>query len=275
MFNCFRYRIPFYNSCLRLWILEFILQRFLKKKDLARCIRNLRQEGYGVIHNYFSDAESEYLEKITNQVLLKAKSGVYDEQHIEALPGNIKIKHVEQFEQSFKRMSQDIFFLSLNIFFNNKLHFPSIVLTYSTDGSIGGEFVKGACTQQIAGDPHVDSHKPILKIIGAIHSVTEDNGPTAIIPRSFGKPQLYPVYESVRAATKGKQQRLRDSLDQHHRVEPSAAIIPTSILRDISQTHNAKDITLRKNDLALVNTSNIHFARNLVTGERKLIWMYF
>ncbi len=86
--------------------------------------------------------------------------------------------------------------------------------------------------------------------------VSTHNGPTSIIPGSKSDRLLQPIYDSLRT-------------DGH------STIVSSAIREKLVEKYGIEECVGKAGDIFILNTKNLHWAGNLSSGTRELLWLYY
>jgi len=232
-----------------------IFQKFYKKSrlnDIKKIVSELKTKGYTKINDYFLEPEiSFYKEEVTR--ILKIRDFKADD---EFKPGNLKLKHIQNYSSALTKLTQHFHFLLISFFFYGKMRFPNVLYTYTQDGTFEDGIIDGKCEEQISGKPHFDSHKDYLKILILLEDIDQLNGPTHLIQNSSTNKYLKKKFINF---MNGKNDE---------------AVLNEDIFLKIKKLKTVK-LTGKKGDIILINTKNIHWAGNFISGKREILWLYF
>jgi hypothetical protein len=265
MFNLTKYTIIDSLRIFKVKIVKTILIGLKKIKpqsklitQLNNSINSLNKDGYVYLRNYYSKNEIECLNKIAENIFQEKSEDKLKLVRYEKYNQSIKIKNVQAAYTDLKLFSKDIFFILLSFFFNLKLTTNTFILNLTTSKEDQSEI------KQIAGRPHIDyPQKSILKCIIFLEDVSLENGPTAIVKNSRINPELRKLYAHYRA-NPGKE----DSID-------IKKFLGEDKYNKIVNSETTQYLTGKKGDVVFVDSSNIHWASNLIKGSRKIFWVFF
>ena len=225
-------------------------------KILKKTIKDLNQNGYSIIPNYYSSEEIDDLNNLVDKILNQNTNKEADNNFIERVEGQIKVKHIQNRYLKLRRYSTEIIFTFLSLFFYGRPKLPSVLTTITHDGTFNHPAVPGKCKDPIAGEAHIDFYFHYLKAMILIEDINMDNGPTAILPGSCKNKKLFPTYVKL----------MNDK---------STTVLESQTFEDLKDEHPPKYLIGKKGDLILIDTCNIHWASKIKKGVRKIIWFYF
>jgi len=248
------------------YFIFYLVQKIFKKSYLSRLkiiLKDLDSLGHIKIKNYFSDSEMNFYKKEIYRLLLD--STVTDKIEKESKVGNLKAKHMQLHSSFLKKLTQHSYFVILSSLFYGipngmrifKGYLPTVVYTYTQDGTYNDKIISGKCESQIANQPHFDSYIKYLKIIILLEDVNESHGPIHMLEKSSKSKLLKKAQIDFANGKKGAQN------------------INVNIFTKLQENHNTVALTGKKGDMILVNTKNIHWAGELLSGKRELLWLYF
>ena len=232
-------------------LIPFFCPKACNVKDLYQ----LKREGYVKLYNFVNEGDIANYQKNILDILDDINFDVKINGELQE--GNIKINSLQKFSTDLNKMRYKYFYVFISFFFYGFLKMPNIIFTYTSDGKIKNKYVAGQCEKQIAGDPHFDDYKNYLKILILLDDVNLNNGPTSIVPCS--------------ASNKKMQDSYIKSFENGNR----AGIVDKLLLRDISMYNRVAQLTGKKGDAFLINTKNVHWAGNMTSGNREILWLYF
>ena len=218
---------------------------FLKNLD------NLKKKGYCHNDGYLTNKEINFIDAIAKEASQDAFNKNYSNSYldIEKIEGSIKIKHLSNHFKEVKRFSSDNFFTFMSFIFNLNYFPPVEIFNFSSDGTKNDYNLNGKCIENIASHPHRDlkpGFKHYLKAVILLDNVNENNGPTKLIPNTSNMIDFGDKIDFTR--------------------ETADKLINEKSLKDFSG---------KKGDMIIFDSSNIHWASNLNSGNRKLLWLYF
>jgi|GEM_PF-3634871 len=199
--------------------------------------------------------------KVLNEIdleLSKAISKVLknNKNEIEAKPGNLRVKRLQYFSPILRKFSRNTTFNFLSFSFYGLFKKPNILFTYTTDGKHSSELIDGGCSDQFAFEPHVDSFRNYLKILLLLEDVEVENGPTYIVPSSMNDPILLSNYKDVI-------------------INKSNTIVDEKKSEILVNKYGKVPLTGKAGDIIIINTKNLHWAGDFISGERKILWLYY
>jgi len=214
-------------------------------------LENIKKCGYSHNNGYLTDKEINFIDSIAKEASKDSSQKNYKDDHlgIEKVDGSIKIKHLSKKYKEIQRYSKDNFFTLMSFIFNLKYFPPVEIFNFSSDGSENEYNLSGKCIENIASQPHRDvksGYKHYLKAVVLLDDVNEDNGPTKLIPNT------------------SNMFRFGGQLD-----------FPKETAEDLMNKNSVKKFTGKKGDMIIFDSSNIHWASTLNSGNRKLLWIYF
>ena len=225
-------------------------------KILKKIIQDLKNNGYSIIPNYYSLDEIQDLNNLIDNILDQSTNKESDNDFIERVEGQIKVKHNQNKYLKLRRYSTEVIFTFLSLFFYGRPKLPSVLTTVTHDGSFSHPAVPGKCNDPIAGEAHVDYYFHYLKAMILIEDITMENGPTAIMPGSCKNKKLFPTYVKL----------MNDK---------STTVLDNKVYENLLKENPPKYLVGKKGDLILIDTCNIHWASKINKGLRKVIWFYF
>tara|TARA_B110000971_G_C20011060_1_gene501524 strand:- start:796 stop:1572 length:777 start_codon:yes stop_codon:yes gene_type:complete len=232
-------------------LFPFFCPKALNIKDLYQ----LKNEGYVKLPRFIKESDIAICQKSILNILDDINFDI--KINGELKKGNIKINSLQKFSKYLNKMRQQYFYIFMSFFFYGYLKMPNIIFTYTSDGTIKNRYVTGKCKKQIAGDPHFDNYKNYLKIMILLGDVDVNNGPTSFVQRSAANKKMQDSYIKNCENKKGKK------------------VVDKILLRKICISNNVVQLTGKKGDAYLINTKNVHWAENLIYGNREILWLYF
>lgn len=227
-------------------------------KELSFSFNEFSKNGFVKLRSFYSNNEVKYLNIISNQILndtiLKKKLKDNDTR-LEQIDGSIKIKQILDDYKELGRFTNGALLQIFSLLFNCKIMRPEVILNISHDGSYNQSLIPGICSKNIADHPHIDvkeGYKRYLKAFVILEDLTNDNGPTQIIPNSSDNKKIIKYLNISNGSNK-----LKETIDK------------------ISNNSNEVSLTGKKGDLVIFDSRNIHWAGILKKGIRKLLWIYF
>ena len=228
--------------------------RILPKKIKIKDLYNLKNNGFVKLEN-FIDRE-EILEYKNNIYKIISSQDWTNAVKNEKQSGNVKLKAIQNYSYFFKNFSKKYFYFFISVFFYGYIKKPNIIFTYTTDGKKKNKYVTGKCTKQIAGEPHIDSYRNYLKILIFLSDVEHLNGPTNLLVGPGNEKSINEIYIN-------------------NYINKSNTRVDKIMLRKLMKNHKIVELTGKKGDAYLVNTKNIHWAGNMISGQREILWLYF
>ena len=225
---------------------------------------NLRKNGYCYINNYYSHKEIDYLNSIFDSFAVKASKDENLQKilNFHKTENSFKIKHIQNVSKEVNRFSKDLTFVMASIFFNFFLRGNTFYYNFTEAKK---KNLEANSFKQIAGDPHIDwPNKNVLKMIIFLDDVNEKNGPTAMVPNSNKNKKLFNYYSSVwsEPSLNEKENYLKNYLGPE-------------TFKEVVNEKTTKYLTGKKGDIVFIDSSNIHWASDLLEGQRKVCWVYF
>jgi hypothetical protein len=231
-------------------VLNHQLPKYIHDEDW----RQFCKLGFLKLSAFLDVAEIEKL-----QVEIKNISTIFREKKtsdIEEKPGNIKFKNLHKYSKVFDDFRKNKILSSIATLCCGYPKNPSVLYTFTTDGKCQNNIVAGACKKQIASDPHVDSYKNYLKIAICMSDVSTQNGPTSIIPGSKSDRLLQPIYSRLRA-------------------DGRSTIVSSAVSEKLVKKYGIEKCVGKAGDIFILNTKNLHWAGELSSGTRELLWFYY
>lgn len=231
-----------------------LLPIFCPKNLHINDLYNFKNNGYVRLNNFINENQILSCKK----AMLEVIKGKNFEINTNALiqEGNIKLSTLHNHSKFLKNMSRKYFYIFISCFFYGYPKRPNIIFTYSSDGKLENKYVKGKCKKQIAGEPHVDSYKNYLKILILLDDVNIDNGPTNFIAGSANNKMLKNFYENC------FENKQNNALNK-------------TTLNELYTNYEITQFIGKKGDMFLVNTKNLHWAGEMNSGTREILWLYF
>ncbi|MDB9983833.1 phytanoyl-CoA dioxygenase family protein, partial [Candidatus Pelagibacter sp.] len=232
----------------------FLFFKFFLSKEKYNFFRDiiikLNKEGYCKIDNFYSNTEVELLDHQSNKILNDVENQKISKENIEKVEGEIKVKDLSSKYNFLKRYSTDMFFLILTTVFVGRPKMPSVIFNLKHDGCLKLNSVPGSCKEAISAKPHIDAGFHYLKTMVLLSDVTLDNGPTVIVPGSY------------------KDQKL-SSLIKKIRVDKKSTLLNEDTFNYLKNNKKQIHLTGKKGDIYLVDTYNVHWAKEINKGFRK------
>jgi len=241
----------FNNFLITLCKLQF---RILPNKVKIIDLYNLKNNGYVKLES-FIDRE-EILEYKNNIHKIISSKDMINQANKMENSGNLRLTAIHNYSYFFKNFYKKYFYFFISFFFYGYIKKPNIIFTYTTDGKKKNKYVTGKCTKQIAGEPHIDSYKNYLKILIFLSDVEHLNGPTNLLVGSAEDKSINELYINLY-------------------INKSNSRVDKIMLNKLIKNNTIVELTGKKGDVYLVNTKNIHWAGNMISGQREILWLYF
>ena len=253
MYSIIKYHYFNFFFILRCMFFSFL---FSKKngylRNISPALKALRKKGFYKIDNYYSNEQVKYIKDLMHQALENSKSKNGTKIVTEILPGEIKIKNIQEEFDEIEKISNETFFVILSSIFNGKPSYPTILFDLVHDGSLGSDIVMGSSSERISGNYHYDDVKPVLKVLVLLDDLDESIGAqTCILPKSNKDSYL-------RNHFNGTKKRTEDEIDNR-----------------INNHYENINCFGKKGDLFILDTRNIHWGEKLIKGHRSVMWYYF
>ena len=174
------------------------------------------------------------------------------------LNGSIRFKRLEKFNHYIKTLTLNNDWIDLNYLYTNKKNAPVTMLSETKkiqDLDID--------TEIFADYPHFDIYRHQIKFALALTDIEIDNGPTEIFPKtsSYQFGAIISYFSSWLALNKI--------------MKDTKPFLSNSFWKNFDKKFVSKKLTLKKGDLLIFDTRNIHRATKINNGERKILWFYF
>lgn len=229
---------------------------FKRKKgylsEISTILDNLYENGYYKVENYYSLNQINYFNKVLFELINKNKISDGTKVNIEKMPGEIKIKNIQDEYAYIKRISNEMFLVFLSFIFNGKLSYANVLIDHVHDGSSKKFYnnkIEGVSSTRISGNLHIDDYKPILKVAVLLDDVNESVGAhTCLIPNS--------------ARNKIVKKLLKENMTSNE---------TEKIIKDFPPY----ECFGNKGDVFFMDTRNIHWGAKLKSGNRSIMWFYF
>lgn len=214
----------------------------------------LKEIGFIRIEAVFGSEELKRIHQEVNQILDLGQ--VIEDGHYEKRPGNLKIKHLQNYSVFLNDFRSHPVFRYFSLMFYGWYKRPTILYSVTSDKSHSSKFVDGDCDEQIASEPHIDSYKNYLKIIILLSDVDKNNGPTTMVNGSINHPIMQAHFEK-KASNK------------------AAGLISQSDTNKVVKDCGTSQLVGNAGDIFIVNTKNLHWAGLFKKGIRKILWLYY
>ena len=213
-------------------------------------------------HKTFNENEINYLIEQCELELLKFNSEKYLKENLDRIenkPGAIKIKHINKKNSFISNFVKIKLFHILNLIINFRLAEPTIIYNITHDGSINNKLFAGYSKNQLAWQVHIDGYKHDLKALIALEDINLENGPTAILSNSNFKFNLFNNYFNI-----------------YYLKKFNIKLGPTTIIESTKDNMNKYNkIILKKGSCLFFDSRSLHYASSLMSGKRKILWLYF
>ena len=224
-----------------------------KKIELSDFYK-LKNYGFVKLNNFFNNDKIIIYQKVISNIINNEKFDMNLNGEVQA--GNIKLNSLQRHSLFLKKEFRKYFYLFVSTFFYGYPKRPNIIFTFTSDGKMNNNYVKGKCKKQIAGDPHIDGYKHYLKIMIFLDDVGIENGPTNLLSGSHKNSKLQSLYKN-------------------NYYNKNNTKINQNLFSSIEKDHRINQLTGRKGDIYLVNTKNLHWAGDMNNGTREILWLYF
>lgn len=255
----YKYRIfiaEFFWQC-RIFLALII---FKNNNTNLKCIKDLKNNGVTVLSGYLNATEIDLINNECDKVLDNTDN--LDQFSVEKIEGSIKVKDLGRKINFFNKM-QNNFFLKIIAFiymFKFKTLRRGALMIYSLthDGCYKHSSVPGSFSgEMLAGNPHIDSPFHGIKAFIALEDIKMENGPFTSIKNSSYNELLLNHYTNMLLGIKHSE------------------TINKELLISIIKSNETFYSLVKKGDLVITDTRNIHFASSLKKGIRKLLWYYY
>lgn len=255
-----------------LWNLRLRFFELVLPKRFADVLASLRKDGTAHFPGYYSEEEMQLIEACCNKALDSAVGDKSELCTIARMPGSIRLVNLDKSLPLLRRFSHDAFAILVNLFFSGKMKWPAAMFGVTHDGSYDHPAVPGKAEEPFGGHYHVDQWFHQMKALTVLDDVSMDNGPLAYIPNTSGIhwARLDNYY------TKFCYQMLpKDKRGGGDDVKYNSHGLDEEFYRKVEAEKGVKYGTVKRGDLLLFDTRSLHYATNLKSGKRRVLWFYF
>lgn len=218
----------------------------------GRMLREVKKQGYSMMPQYFTEKDIQSMQYELKEILNNQKENGCP---VMEVPGSLRLKRMERYSLAIKGMSYNFVWIVVNFLHCFKFVVPTTMYS-RTEKCEKEQFT-------YAAHPHFDFHNYQLKFVVALEDVTEDMGPTEIIPGSSRfYPSLWKLYF--------------DGFEAYNNLNDGKTLVmPDETYLKIKGNRELKQLTMKKGDVLVFDSRNLHRATPLKKGVRELLWFYF
>ncbi|MDC0449575.1 phytanoyl-CoA dioxygenase family protein [Pelagibacteraceae bacterium] len=247
-----------------------------KVSKLGSVISQLKENGYAIFENYYSD---DYISKIKNNCIkilddlpvkelnttkyipnLVLPNGI----RVEKLKGSIKIKGLNEKYSFFNEISNNLSLKTISAIYQLNWK-PFLIYNLVHDGTFKHPVMgESAGEKMIAGQPHIDMPFHELRCALALDNIDEDNGPTIVFKKSMREKKMKKNHLNIFLERFGFDVR-----------KESGHNLNKEDLDYLEENSEKVKITCKKGDLILLDLKSAHYQSILKKKERHILWHYF
>ena len=246
-----------------------------KKSKIGSTIYQLKENGYAVFENYYNNNDTQKIKENCLRVLDDLPAEELDTNEyvenlvlsnglrVEKLNGSIKIKGLNQTDNFFKKISNNLKIKTISLIYQLTSH-PFLIYNLVHDGTFDHPVMRNPVgTKMIAGQPHIDLQFHSLRCALALDHINDDNGPTIIFKKSMKKKKI-------------KKNHINIFLEQFgfDIKNESGHNLSENDLQYLEKNSQKIKITCKKGDLILLDLKSAHYQSILKKGQRHILWHY-
>lgn len=242
---------------------------FAPSRRFRAACKQIRKQGFTVIEGY---VEPPLLNEIkSNCEMMIERYGARDADSnywIAKKPGALRLRHLNERSPLLDLFSRDLFCRIMNFVFVANFAPPSVQYTVTHDGSALYPQIPGKVQGTFGDSYHFDQWFHQLKTVVPLRDVGPDNGPLSVLPGSNA------VHFEFLSVYKAKIENRENAGTASATAEYDDSV-PDRFKQPLRDRYGERRITAKAGDLIIFDTRLIHFADNLRSGERHMLWFYF
>lgn len=240
--------------------------------QLRLVARDLRQQGYAIIKNYFDPVMLAALREASDAAVRDYGDHEQDGGYwIAKLPGVLRLRHLDERVAVMEFLSRDWFCNLVNLVVSGNWHLPSVQYTLTIGEQGGHPLVPGAAARTFGDVAHFDQWFHQLKAVIPLQPVRRENGPLLILPKSSGLHFgfLLTYWQKLYNHTTNPRYALPPNFDA------ADDNVPEALRQELEQRYGLTPVLAEPGDLILFDTRTLHYADQIQRGERHLLWLYY